>query len=206
MKKNIWLKISGFLLAGILILPGCATILGGSRHTIHIKQGTPPNARVYLNGEFHGEAPENVKVQKNARQGNSYVEIKADGYETSKINLTRKVSVGFTLLDICFAIVPLAVDFATGNIYKPRPNRIDYYLEIRDGYNPSKTYDFKVGEFVIFSDGKYKNQEGEIVAVYPDRAVIKFRRNKTLIEKMTKKFEVFEEQIEVPFINVAKKW
>ena len=204
MKKIVRLRTLAFLLSGIIFLSGCATILGGSRHKIHVKQGNPPDARVYLNGEFFGEAPENVKVQKNARQGNSYLEIKADGYETAKISLTRKVSVLFTLLDIPL-IIPLVIDYATGNIYKPRPNRVDYYLEKKEGYNPNKTYDISVGEFVIFSYGKYKNVEGEIIAVYPDRALIKFRKPDSLLDKMSKKIELDEEQIEVPLMDIAKK-
>jgi len=116
----------------VILLPSCATILGGSKSSSHVKQGTPPNARVFYNGEFIGEAPTNIKVQKNAKQGNSYVEVKADGYETSKISMTRKASVGFIILDICFGIIPLGIDFVTGNIYKPRPNKIDYYLEKKD--------------------------------------------------------------------------
>ncbi len=205
MKKNFTYQIIALIVSFTVFSQGCATILGGSKHTIHVKQGIPRNARVYLNGEYFGEAPENVKVQKSARQGNSYIEIKADGYETSKISLTRKVSVGFTVLDICCLILPLAIDFATGNIYMPRPNRIDYYLETKEGYNLNKAYGFEVGEFVIFSYGKYKNQEGEIVALYPNKALVKFRRSETLIEKMSNKIKVYEEQIEVPFLNIAKK-
>ena len=133
MKKKLNIQILTVLMAVIIILPSCATILGGSRHTVHVKQGTPAYARVFLNGEYLGAAPIKAKVQKNAKQGNSYIEVKADGYETSKINLTRKVSVGFMLLDIFPGMfLPLIVDFATGNIYKPRPNRIDYYLERKD--------------------------------------------------------------------------
>lgn len=205
MKKIVLLKVLVLILTGIIFLPGCATILGGSRHKVHIKQGTPTSARVYLNGEYMGEAPESVKVQKSARQGNSYVEIKAEGYETAKINLTRKVSVGFVIMDLCCAIIPLAIDFATGNIYKPRPHRIDYYLEVREGYNAGKIYDIKAGDFVIFSYGRYKFQEGEIIAVYPDRALIKTRKPKTLIDKVTKKIELNEEEIEVPLKNIARK-
>lgn len=133
MKKKFNIQVFALLMAGIVIFSGCATILGGSKSTTHVKQGTPPYARVFLNGEYFGAAPINVKVQKNARQGNSYIEIKADGYETAKINMTRKVSVGFMFLDIFPGMIllplPLIIDFVTGNIYKPRPNKIDYYLE-----------------------------------------------------------------------------
>ncbi|MEI6048347.1 MAG: hypothetical protein WCS03_05570 [Bacteroidota bacterium] len=129
-KLNIWFFT--LLIAVIVILPGCATILGGSKSITRVKQGTPPNAKVFYNGAFIGDAPTNVRVPKSAKQGNSYIEVKADGFETSKISMTRKVSVGYTILDICFGLLPLGIDFATGNIYKPRPNRIDYFLEKKD--------------------------------------------------------------------------
>lgn len=132
MKKKFNIQVFALLMAGIVIFSGCATILGGSRSTSRVKQGTPPNARVFYNGEFIGEAPTNVKIHKSAKQGNSYIEVKAEGYETSKISMTRKASAGFIILDICFGILPLGVDFVTGNIYNPRPNKIDYFLEKKD--------------------------------------------------------------------------
>jgi len=117
------------LFTACIIFQGCATILGGSKDNTRVKQGIPENAKVYCNGNYIGQAPQTVRVQKSARQGNSYIEIKADGYQTSRIDLTRKVSIGYLVLDICTGAVWLAVDFVTGNIYKPRPNRIDYLLE-----------------------------------------------------------------------------
>jgi hypothetical protein len=121
-----------FLLAVIVILPSCATILAGSRHSVRVKQGNPPNARVFYNGSFISEAPTRVKVQKNVKQGNNYIEVKSDGYETSKINMTRKASAGFIILDLCFGIIPLGINFITSDIYKPRPHKIDYFLEKKD--------------------------------------------------------------------------
>ncbi len=67
------------------------------------------------------------------------------------------------------------------------------------------THDFKNGDKVIFTKGEYNNVEGEIVAVYPDRALIKFKRPPNLIEKEKGITEDVEDQVEVPFINVAKK-
>lgn len=188
-----------------LLLPSCATILGGSRDTSRVHNGTPPNAKVYYNGNYVGEAPINVKIPKSAKQGNSKIEIKADGYETSTINMTRKVSVGYTILDIFTGVIWLGIDFATGNIYKPRPNKIIYNLTPISGYNAAKNYDFKNGDKVIFTKDKYKNVEGEIVAIYPNRALIKFKRKPTMIEKTKGIKEDVEDQIEVPFVNIAKK-
>jgi len=65
--------------------------------------------------------------------------------------------------------------------------------------------DIKTGDIVIFSKGKLTNQEGEVVAIYPDRALIKFT-NQPDINKSTKETtNIDKEQIEVPFINIAKK-
>lgn len=204
MKLKSKMKLIAIVIIGITILQGCATILGGSRDKTRVKQGTPENAKVFLNGEYIGVAPTNVRVQKSARQGNSYIEIKADGYETSEISMTRKVSLGYTILDICTGVVWLIPDFLTGNIFDQRPNKIDYYLEKKDGYNPKKENDYKKGDKVIFTEGKYKNREGEIVVLYLDRALIKFMRNPTTIEKAKGIKDDVEDQIEVSFINIAK--
>lgn len=47
--------------------------------------------------------------------------------------------------------------------------------------------------------------DGEIVAIYPDRALIKFKRKPTMIEKTKGIKDDVEDQIEVPFVNIAKK-
>lgn len=204
MKKQVTILIAT-VIAVSFIFQGCATILGGSKDASRVHNGTPTGAKVYYNGDYVGDAPTNVKVPKSAKQGNSKIEIKADGYETSTINMTRKVSVGYTILDICTGVIWLGIDFATGNIYKPRPNKINYNLTPISGYNPAKTYDFKNGDKVIFTKDKYKNVDGEIVAVYPDRALIKFKRKPTMIEKTKGIKDDVEDQIEVPFVNIAKK-
>ncbi len=204
MKKQVILLLAS-VVAISLLLPGCATILGGSKDASYVRNGNPPNADVYYNGSYVGKAPTKVKIPKSAKQGNSTVEVKAEGYETSTINMTRKVSVGYTVLDILTGVVWLGIDFATGNIYKPRPNKIDYNLSPISGYNPSEQYDFAVGDKVIFSKDKLKNVEGEIVAMYPNRALIKFKRKPTMIEKTKGITEDVEDQIEVPFVNIAKK-
>jgi predicted small secreted protein len=204
MKNRVTLLLAT-VVAVSLLLPSCATILGGSKDASRVHNGTPPNAKVYYNGNYVGDAPTNVKVNKQCKKGQCYFEIKADGYETQKIEITRKISVGYTILDICTGVIWLGIDFATGNIYKPRPNKISYNLTPIAGYNPAKTYDFKNGDKVIFTKDKYENVEGEIVAVYPDRALIKFKRKPTMTEKAKGIKDEVEDQVEVPFVNIAKK-
>ena len=123
MKKTI------ILLVFAIVLQSCATILGGVKDTTRVTQGTPEGAKVYLNGNYISDAPCNVRVNKNVKSGINKIEIKAEGYETQTINMTRKVSIGYVVADaVCTGWIGLIVDFATGCIYKPRPNRIKYSL------------------------------------------------------------------------------
>jgi hypothetical protein len=69
----------------------------------------------------------------------------------------------------------------------------------------SVIYDFKTGDNVVFSHGFFKNIEGEIIAVYADRAVIKFMRPANLIEKAKNITGNVEDKMSVPFGKIAKK-
>jgi len=200
--KSTIIKSLIVLIGASLLFSSCATILGGSKDNTKVRNGYPPNASVYYNGNHVGEAPTNVRVPKNARQGNSRIEIKADGYESATIHMTRKVSVGYTILDIATGGIWLIIDFATGNIYKPRPNMIDYRLILLN--NEAVVSEFEIGDKVVFSEGKYENVEGEIKAVYPNRALIQFNRKPNLIETIKAVGAVVEDEIVVPLGNIAK--
>lgn len=179
----------------------CATILGGSSKGVHVNQGTPNNAKVFYNGEYIGNAPCKVQIQKSFRPGNSQIVIKADGYQTETIQMTRKVSVGYTLLDICTGVVWVFIDFGTGNIYKPRPRIIDYYLEKNQDSNinsnnnsmtnttPSDSInhydqnkspnvdtstDFKIGDNVKMTNPYGKEVIGKIIEINGNTALVEY--------------------------------
>ena len=187
MKKTL---VSG-LIFSTLLMSSCATILDGNRNASHVKIGTPTNAKVFYNGEYMGEAPCRVPISKSFKKGESKIEIKADGYEMATVTMTRKVSVGFVLLDICTGVFPLIIDFATGNIYKPRPNRIDYHLIAKA--NETQQANYKPGDKVFFSAGKLKHQEGTILAAYPAKALVSYKDKKGN-----------EQKIEVAYVDLAK--
>ncbi len=108
------LKSFTLLLFAIAILTSsCATILGGAKKGVRVK-GFPPDAKVYYNGSYIGEAPTTVQVPKSAKQGNSTITVKADNYKPTDNQLTRKWSLGYTFLDIVTGFVPLVVDVVTG--------------------------------------------------------------------------------------------
>ena len=199
MKKT--LKFLGLILI-VASLSSCATILGGAKKGVKVT-GEPPNAKVYYNGNYVGEAPVTVKVPRSSKQGNSKVTIKADNYKSQDINLYRKWSIGYTVLDVFTGLVPLAVDIATGNIYQPKPSKIEYMLEPAGNLQSM----FKAGDKVIITSSKkkYHNLTGEVVDVLSDKVKVKLTRPATAIEKQMKKVDEVTEEVEFYFNEVKKK-
>ena len=68
------------------------------------------------------------------------------------------------------------IDLASGNIYKPRPNKIGYRLEPDNSKNSENIDRFSVGEKVIFSFEQYKYQPAEIVAKYSEKVTLRVVR------------------------------
>lgn len=124
-------KLSVAILVVVAIFfSSCAMIFTGTKATVHVKKGVPDSAKVYYNGSYQGTAPCNVKVAKNSlKTGNASLTIKADGYKETNVKLGRKMMPGAFIAD--FLGFPLAhiIDFATGDIYRAYPNKIEYNLE-----------------------------------------------------------------------------
>ena len=187
------------LLVFIMMSSSCATILGGSKKGIKVT-GEPANAKVYYNGDFIGNVPVKVKVPKNAKQGNSTITIEAENYQTSSVQLSRKWSFGYTVLDIMTGVVPLIIDVATQNIYQPKPARIKYNLTLNTGI----VNKFKTGDIVIITSKKHKNQKAEIIDILGDGVKIRFTRKTNAIEKLTKKADEITEEIEINYSEIRK--
>jgi len=125
--KRVIIILLSILVAGAF--SSCATIFNGSKTKIHVENGTPPNAKVYVDGNYVGTAPCKTKIPKTIKDAQHVIDIKADGYETATVTTNRKLSVGYLVLDIFTGIIWTAVDFATGNIYLQKPKKIEYNLE-----------------------------------------------------------------------------
>lgn len=115
--------------SAVLILSGCATIFSGTRAKVTVKDGNPASAKVFMNGNFIGNAPVTFKIPKKSFGKSSTIEIKADGYKPMTITIDKRVQAGFIILDLFTGVVELVVDFATGAIYKPDPGIVKYQLE-----------------------------------------------------------------------------
>lgn len=177
------IKFTASLLLIAVLASSCASILGGYRDGTKVEQGYPENAQVYFNGEYQGTAPTKIQIPKNSNPRKDFIEVKAPGYETQKISINRRVSVGFTLMDLGLTLgVGLLLDFANGNIYKIRPKNVNYYLVEDTDYNPSKNFNYLVGDTVYFKNDEYDGYKGTIEALFPDKAVIKFKRPPNIAE------------------------
>ncbi len=128
MNHKLTLLLLLFISLGFL--SGCATVFGGHKNKLVVKEGTPPSADVYLDGQKLGTAPVDKKLSKYLLQEGSIIEIKKEGYKTDTVVIERKVHPWYSLADIVTGVgIGFAVDVATGNIYRPVNNKITYQLE-----------------------------------------------------------------------------
>jgi len=125
-KHKIFLVFLG--IGFVFMMSSCATIFGGKKNTIQVKMGSPESAQVYLDGELIGEAPFKIRIEKRRIQEGSIIEIKKEGYKTMQYHVIRTPHAGYVILDILGGVVPLVVDVADGNIYRPNTRKIEYDL------------------------------------------------------------------------------
>ena len=112
----------------LFMLNSCATIFDGRKNTVKVIAGTPEKAKVYLDGKFIGEAPFKIRVSKFDLQEGSIIEIKKENYETLIYEVERNPHIGYIAADILGGVIPLVVDVADGNIYRPNTRKIEYKL------------------------------------------------------------------------------
>ncbi|MCY1723017.1 PEGA domain-containing protein [Prolixibacteraceae bacterium Z1-6] len=114
---------------GLLVLSGCGTILSGRSNTLVFTTESSPDAEVYLDGEKIGEAPGRIKVETKKIQHGSMLTLSAEGYEEKDYLILRKQNAAYTVVDLLVGGVPVIVDYATGNIYQPKPRKFKYELQ-----------------------------------------------------------------------------
>lgn len=128
LNRNNW-PSAILVLALAILLNSCATILSGKMNTVKVKPGSPDKALVFIDGELLGEAPLKVRVSKYKLQEGSILEIRKDGFQTLRYEVVRSPHVVYVVADILFGLIPLVVDVANGNIYRPNTRNIEYVLK-----------------------------------------------------------------------------
>lgn len=184
--KNISKLALVMLVSSSILLQSCATILGGSKDSVWIKNGNPNKAKVYYNGHYEGTATERIRVSKSKHIKDDYIEIKEEGL-TEKIQLDKKTMIGYFLLDLIIFFPSLIIDYASGNIYTPTPGKIHYDLQRDPSYNESEKY--SINEQISF-EYKEKIIDGVILEKKYNRAIVEFTKGE---KKKTK--EVFYSRI-----------
>ena len=127
---NWYIQLAKIFLVTALVLgfSNCATTFGGRHNTLVFKTNNIVKAKIYLDGNYIGDAPGKILLKRTTIQHGSTLEIKAEGYETQKYLILRKPHVIYTLADVFTGGVWLGVDYATGNIYRPSPRMFSYNL------------------------------------------------------------------------------
>ncbi len=104
----------------ILGLAGCASIMHGTTQGISISSA-PTGAQVAVNNVEVGTTPVVAELK---RKDQHVVQVMLDGYEPFEMALNRSVS-GWVWGNIVFGgIIGLAVDAATGGLYKLSPEQV----------------------------------------------------------------------------------
>ena len=130
-KLKYWcIQLAKIFFVAVLALgfTNCATTFGGRHNTLVFKTDNTVEAKIYLDGNYIGDAPGKILLKRTTIQHGSSLEIKAEGYETQKYLILRKPHVIYTLADVFAGGVWLGVDYATGNIYRPSPRMFSYTL------------------------------------------------------------------------------
>lgn len=121
------LPITGSLTAllAVLALSGCASIMHGTTQQIGVSSA-PTGARVVVDGNQRGITPIVLDLE---RKRIHSISVQADGYQPFEMALTRSTS-GWVWGNIVFGgLIGLAVDAATGGLYKLSPETVSAELQ-----------------------------------------------------------------------------
>lgn len=113
-----------FMLAPIMLLTSCATIMQGTKQSIGISSN-PANAGIWIDNCFYGQTPMIVKL---TRKDNHFLRLELDGFLPFEATFTRQVS-GWVFGNIVFGgICGVAVDAISGGLYRLTPEQIQAQL------------------------------------------------------------------------------
>jgi hypothetical protein len=110
------------LIMAIIFLPGCATLIHGSRQGIFLTC-EPRVAAVYIDGGYRGYTPMHTVLR---RGKNHHLKIELPGYKPFETDITRRLD-GWAFGNI-LGVVGIAVDAFNGSMYRLRTK--DMYPEL----------------------------------------------------------------------------
>ncbi len=117
-------SIAMVCLISFLFMTGCATLFKGNTERVNM-QASPVQADVFVNGQFMGKTPLQLKLQSKKEYA---IEFRAEGYQPRVYHISNKVGAGWVVLDVILGLVPVIVDAVTGAWCKLDQNNIDAVL------------------------------------------------------------------------------
>ena len=106
-------------------IAGCGTIIHGTTQDVSVAS-SPSGASVVINGADIGETPITQELDRGSQHT---IELNLDGYKSESIIVNRETS-GWVVGNIVFGgLIGLAVDAATGGMYKLSPTEINRSLD-----------------------------------------------------------------------------
>jgi len=121
--RNAAIALAGTILMGVLV--GCGTIIHGSTQDVSISS-TPAGAEVSIDGADVGETPLTQSLDRGSQHT---IKLSLDGYESESIMVNKSAS-GWVAGNIIFGgLIGLAVDAATGGMYKLDPTDISREMD-----------------------------------------------------------------------------
>lgn len=106
------IRFSVFAFA-VLFLPGCATILTGTKDTISFNS-TPQGAIIYKDGVELCKTPCSVRMKRSINDTD--LELRLDGYETRVLTLDKEFNV-VSIINLGF-LLGWAIDAISGSVMK----------------------------------------------------------------------------------------
>ena len=104
----------------VLTGAGCATLIRGSTQIIPVQ--TAPAAATFDVGGFAYTTPTTLELE---RKNEYILEFSKDGYESSRIRISKHISGGYIVLDaLLTGLVGIVVDAVTGAWYNLKPESV----------------------------------------------------------------------------------
>ena len=91
------------LMIGLLVFVACATLFKGTHNTVDFNSD-PIGAQVYINGNFSGTTPVNLKLESKKTYT---IEFKKENYATRTYTITNSVGAVWIILDILAGLIPV---------------------------------------------------------------------------------------------------
>jgi hypothetical protein len=111
----------------LFTVAGCGALFNSGPANIPMSTN-PPGAEVWIDGTSRGVTPLTLPLAKNR---NHTVTLRKDGFEDTTVEIGRKVSAGYVILDILGGVLPVVVDAATGSWYVLDTNNVNVNMRDR---------------------------------------------------------------------------